>query len=138
MRESGALAPRAGRLFTKFFRRLNSDRNVGVHGSMTPLKAYEAHTPSCRYTLTLYRTDDGRYLAEYCAHQGGSPGPLMRVGDLNPAPSTLATHQAFYLQSLLDNCLSEIGREAGEIGEVREIPVRHSKPGHECQDETRA
>ena len=101
---------------------------------MTPIKAYEAHTPTCRYTLTIYRTAEGRYLAEYCGHHDGKPGPLVRLGDMNPAPSQVASHQAHYIQSLLNNCIAEITREAGPVSGVQEIPVTHSEPGHECAD----
>ena len=99
---------------------------------MNPLKAYEVHTSTCRYTMTLYRTDDGKYLAEYCGHHDGKPGPLVRVGDMQPVTSTLAHHQAHYLQTLLNNCLAEIARESGPTSDLREIPLTHSAPGHEC------
>ena len=100
---------------------------------MTPLRAYEIHTAACRYTLTLYRTDDGRLLAEYCAHDS-HPGPLIRMGDLQPPTSRLGDHQDYHLRTLLNNCVSEIEREAGPAHTVREIPVQHSAPGHECAD----
>lgn len=102
---------------------------------MTPIKAYEIFTTDCRYTLTVYRTGDGCYLAEYCAHKP-DPGPLVRVGDLQPAGSSLGHHQDFYVQSLLKNCLSEITRESGTVEATRETPVHHVAPGHECQNET--
>ena len=101
---------------------------------MIPIKAYEIFTDSCRYTLTVYKTAEGRYLAEYCAHKP-DPGPLMRVGDLQPAASSLRNHQAYYVQSLLDNCLAEITRDSGAVRETRETPLQHEAPGHECKDE---
>ena len=101
---------------------------------MHAIKAYEIFTDSCRYTLTIYRSAEGRYLAEYCAHRP-EPGPLMRVGDLQPAASLLRDHQEFYIQSLLGNCLAEITRESGPVRETREVPIQHDTPGHECKDE---
>jgi hypothetical protein len=100
---------------------------------MNPLHAYEIKTPACRYTLTLYRLDDGRYLAEYCAHNP-QPGPLTRVGDLQPPPSMLTDHHEYYTKTLLKNCVAEIERESGPVQAINEIPITHSAPGHECAD----
>lgn len=101
---------------------------------MTPIRAFDIDTTRCRYTMTVYRLEDGRLLAEYCAHDP-HPGPLIRVGDLHPASSALPAHQEHYVQTLLANCLAEISRDAGKVLAAREMPVRHAAPGHECADQ---
>lgn len=84
--------------------------------------------------MTVYRTAEGRYIAEYCAHNP-HPGSLIRLGDLQaPSSSLKADHQAYYLETLLVNCIADIGREAGTVSQVKEVPIKHSAPGHECAD----